>query len=427
MSNRGPFLIIRLISLAFIGLAAALFIFQVKRYEGARLLYPQGLSVAGVPVGGLDRQAAEDRLAQAYYLPVELHYGQDTILLYPAEAGFELDVQAMLSAADQERTQAPFWDGFWDSLRGVGSGGNEIPLQAGFVPGRLRQYLENQVAARYDRPPSAAEPYAGTVNFTPGRQGYVLDIEESIPLIQQAMRSLHSRSVNLPLHASPPPRAPLQNLEVLLKQTISLAGYDGLLGLYLMDLQTAEEIHFLYQAGEYLPTDPDISFTASSTIKIPIMVSIFRRLGENPDPAVVQRLERMIGKSDNVATDWLVQNMMDPFYGPLEVTADMATLGLENTFWAGYFYSGAPLLQIFQTPANLRTDVLMTRDPYNQTTPSDMGMLLVDIYQCALTGGGNLAAVFPSEITQAECQTMIDYLIADRNPRLIQAGVPDGT
>ena len=36
-------------------------------------------------------------------------------------------------------------------------------------------------------------------------------------------------------------------------------------------------------------------------------------------------------------------------------------------------------------------------------------------------------AAFPGEITQAECQTMINYLIQDRIALLIQAGVPDGT
>ncbi len=64
---------------------------------------------------------------------------------------------------------------------------------------------------------------------------------------------------------------------------------------------------------------------------------------------------------------------------------------------------------------------------YNQTSPSQIGGLLVDLYQCAQLGGGALLAAFPGEITQAECQTMINYLIQDRIALLIQAGVPDGT
>jgi hypothetical protein len=42
-------------------------------------------------------------------------------------------------------------------------------------------------------------------------------------------------------------------------------------------------------------------------------------------------------------------------------------------------------------------------------------MLLVDIYQCAQTGGGSLVAVFPGDITQSECKSMISYLTQNRN------------
>ena len=96
--------------------------------------------------------------------------------------------------------------------------------------------------------------------------------------------------------------------------------------------------------------------------------------------------------------------------GPLGVTADMQTLGLQNTFLAGYFYTGAPLLQRIETPGNTRPDVNTNPDLYNQTSPTDMGALLTGIYQCATQGGGMLIAAFPGQITQEECQTMIDYL-----------------
>ncbi len=96
-------------------------------------------------------------------------------------------------------------------------------------------------------------------------------------------------------------------------------------------------------------------------------------------------------------------------------------------FLAGQFYSGAPLLQAFQTPANQRTDISTDPDIYNQTTPSDIGMLMEDIYQCTQRGEGNLLAVFPDEFTQQECQAMINYLTRNDIGLLIEAGVPDGT
>ncbi|NMC80110.1 MAG: serine hydrolase, partial [Chloroflexi bacterium] len=102
-------------------------------------------------------------------------------------------------------------------------------------------------------------------------------------------------------------------------------------------------------------------------------------------------------------------------------------MGLENTFLAGYFYAGAPLLQRIETPANSRTDVDTEPDAYDQTTPSDLGMLLDDIYQCTDNGGGTLAAVFPGEVSQSECKSMVQYLISNEIAVLIKAGLPEGT
>jgi hypothetical protein len=79
------------------------------------------------------------------------------------------------------------------------------------------------------------------------------------------------------------------------------------------------------------------------------------------------------------------------------------------------------------TPANQRSDINTDPDSYNQTTPSDIGMLLEDIYQCAQDGGGALVAVFPSQINQQICKKMIAFLVKDKIGVLIEAGVPEGT
>ena len=94
---------------------------------------------------------------------------------------------------------------------------------------------------------------------------------------------------------------------------------------------------------------------------------------------------------------------------------------------AGYFSFGSPLLAVIETPANQRQDVFTDPDPYSQTTPSDIGMLLEDIYQCSQTGGGALPAVFPGEIDQADCLQMNTLLINNRLPMLLTAGLPEGT
>lgn len=423
---RGPFSILRFISLSLLLVAIILAALQLVRFSRVRAYLPAGLIVGGVPVGGLDRQQAGEKLLEVYSIPVELFYDSTAIQLNPTVVDFQVDIENMLAMANVERTQKQFWLDFWDDLWGRAEFATQIPLSATFSEARLRAFLED-VSARYDTPAEPARPLAGSTTFLPGKAGKELDIEGSVILIESALYSLTNRSVVLPLQRTEPTRPVFQNLQILLKQTLQVAGFDGLAGIYLLDLQTAQELHFAYQDGQDVSVIPDIAFTASSTIKVPIMVSAFRRIGENPDAETMKLLEDMIDKSGNEAADWLMERVIDPQRGPLLVTEDMKALGLINTFLAGKFTLGSPLLAIFETPANQRTDVFTDPDPYSQTTPSDLAMLLEDIYQCAQTGGGALTAVFPGEIIQQECQAMVTYLINNRLPVLLTAGLPEAT
>jgi len=427
MRNQSTFSSLRWISLVFILGAVILVTLQLIRFSRIRASFPAGMEIAGVPVGGLDHQDSAERLLEVYTTPVEIHYGIDIIHLNPSTVGFELDLESMLAAAVLARSQQSFWVDFWNFLWGRTIPPAEIPLRASYSETRLRAFLADEIAARYDQPPSPAKPAVGTINFQPGTQGTALEVDRSVLLIENALHSTTQRVVELPLERTQPPRPSFQNLEVLLKQTVDLSGFDGLVGLYLLDLQTAQEIHFIYRQGEDLAIVPDVAFTAASIIKIPIMVSVFRRIGENPDSETVNLLEEMIEKSGNDPADWVMERVIHKTRAPLEVTDDMKSLGLEDTFLAGEFYQGAPLLASIKTPANQRADVNTDPDIYNQTTPSDIGMLLEDIYQCSQTGGGALAAVFPNEISQDECRTMLDYLTKNYLPSLISAGVPEGT
>jgi hypothetical protein len=419
---------LRWVSLFLILAAVVVFTLQLIRFSRLRASFPAGMEIADVPVGGLDRAASAQRLLEVYSAtPVELRYGEQVIHMTPAAAEFELDLEAMLAAADQDRSQQPFWIEFWNFLWGRTAEPASIPLIASISEMRLETFLNEEIAKRYDKPPMPAIPAVGTVNFQPGSQGTVLNINRSVALIETALRSPSRRVVDLPLEHTNPPRPSIGNLEIMLKQIVDIAEFDGLVGLYLADLQTGEEINFAYSQGQDYPTNPDVAFTSASIIKIPIMVSAYRRMDEDPDPETTRLIEEMIEKSGNDPADWLMERVMDPFNAPLDVTADMNTLGLENTFLAGQFYPGAPLLAVVDTPANQRTDIDTDPDIYNQTTPSDIGMLMEDIYQCSQQGEGNLLAVFPDQFTQEECQLMINYLGRNKIGLLIEGGVPDGT
>ena len=419
---------LRLLSMFALLGALLLLTVQLVRYSRFRAVLPPGTTIGGVPVGGLDKQAAAERLTEVFNRPVELRYGKARIHLNPALIGFKLDIDTMMAAADQARSQTPFWKGFWDFLWGRMPPPQKVPLVAHYSESRLRDYLKNEIAARYDQPPEPSQPIVGTVNFKPGKPGVQLDVDAAIPMIERALFSPTNRVVELPLRRAAPPSPSLHNLRVLLEQTPRVDGFDGIVGLYILDLQTGQEIYFVTDNGREVPIPPDVAFTAASTIKIPIMVSVFRREKLREMPELVKTwLKEMIDRSGNDPADWLMENVIDRERGPLLVTDDMRALGLRNTFLAGYFYEGAPLLAVYKTPANQRTDITTNPDPYNQTTPAEMGMLLADIYQCAEEGGGALMAAFPGQITQDECNKMIDLLSNNKLGVLLDASVPEGT
>ncbi|HSB02972.1 MAG TPA: serine hydrolase [Anaerolineales bacterium] len=430
MRNRSSVPILRGISIAILSIAIVLTIIALIGYSRQRNNYPRGMTIAGVSVGGVDPQVASERVLQVYTSPIEVQYGEAVIHVDPSVVGFELDMDSMIAAADLERTGGSFWGGFWNYLWNRDPTQVAIPLSATISEERLRAYLQNEISARYDEPSTPAQPVPGSTTFTAGTPGIVLDIDRAVRLIEDTLRSPNNRTVVLSYQKSAAARPTMQNLEILLQQNITVANFDGVIGVYLQDLQSGQEIHFAMDKGQLISVNPDIAFTASSTVKIPIMVSYFIKYGsEALSDQSSALLTDMIRKSENPPADRLME-ALDPLKGPLVVTEDMRKIGLENTFLAGFFCSAefpCPLLQKIDTPANKRTDVVTDPDSFNQTTPSDIGMLLADIYQCAQEGGGALIAAFPDKINSELCKQMITLLASDKIGVLIEAGVPEGT
>ncbi len=415
----------RWIAMGLLVLAALILVFQLITFSRMRSNFPPGTTIAQVPVSGLTQQQAADRLTQAYSVPVEVHYADAIFQIKPSAVGFHLDLGTMISSADQQRLSAPFWNSFWNYIWNRLPKSTQTPLLASLDETKLRNYLQSEVATRYDQPPSAAIPVPGSLSFQSGTPGKVLDVDRAVQLISDALRSPGQRVVNLSFDQVNTARPSLNSLQILLQQLIDDEGFDGIAEIYMQDLQSRQELHFAYQSGQTLT--PEIAFTAASTMKIPIMVSVFSRVDE-PTPALVTKdLESMIEHSENTPADQLMRDVLDVNLGPLEVTKDIQKMDLKNTFLAGMFYDGAPLLRRYTTPANSRMDLNTYPDIYNQTTTLDMGMLLSDIYQCAQNGGGTLSAAFEGKISLEECRTMITYLSRNHIGVLFEAGVPEGT
>lgn len=425
MKHLRNFSLIRWISLALVAAGVLLLVFQLVVFSRLRSSFSPGSTVAGVDVSGLDIDQAADRLTQAYSVPVELHYGDSSFQVKPATLGFSLDLSSMMAAADQARASLPFWSAFWDYLFNRFPESQDIPVRAEIDTDQMRSFLVSEISARYDQDPEPFSPIPGDTFFTAGKSGLSLDIDRSIELISMALKSPSDRVINLTVKKSTSSRPSFDNLKALLSEVVDANQFSGVTEIYVKDLQTGQDMQFAYQIGERLT--PDIAYSALSTIKIPIMVEVYRVKDEPTDADTYSLLEKMMTLSDNDASDALMKTVMDQNLGPLHVSESMQKLGLNNTFLAGMFYYGAPILKVYSTPANSRTDINLDSDIYNQTTATEIGSLLSDIYQCAQTGGGSFEAAFPGKISQNECRAMIALLSRDRNGMLIEAGLPDGT
>ncbi len=388
--------------------AILLLVVELVFYSRSFSTLPPGLSLANVPVGGLTEQEAQRQVLLIYRSPLQLRYRDQVILLDPAAVNFQVDTNRMLPQVNQFRANSGFWSGFWEYLWLQPGQSNNIPLQATYSHSQLRGFLQD-IAARYDQPGSAPKADPNKLGFQAGEPGHAMDLEAAVSALDASLFSPSNRSVTLPITEQTAIRPGFDTLDELIRQDVSLFQFGGVFSLFLSDMGTGKDLVINLRNGQAI--DGPIAYSGMSTIKIPIMVSVFRQTGGAVSDEAKLLLKRSIDESANSATDLLLKTVGhgDGFAGTRQVTANMQRLGLPNTYISGLLdVLGAVLLPI-ATPANSRTDINIQPDPYNQTTAEDMGALLTMIYQCS-QGGGALLAAFPGGYTPAECRQMIDYL-----------------
>ncbi|NUQ86687.1 MAG: hypothetical protein HUU11_18465, partial [Anaerolineales bacterium] len=130
MRNRSSVPVLRGISIAFLSIAIVIAVAALIGYSRTRNNYPAGMTIGGVPVGGVNPQVASERVLQVYSSPIVVRYGEAVIHVDPAVVGFELNMESMIAAADLARTGGSFWGGFWDYLWNRTPEPVEIPLSA---------------------------------------------------------------------------------------------------------------------------------------------------------------------------------------------------------------------------------------------------------------------------------------------------------
>jgi beta-lactamase class A len=407
----------RFLILSLLLLGGLFLLYQGFLYLMTREDMPPGMVMAGVDVGGLSAEETAVALQNHYFTPIRLNYRQEAIELDPQLVGFTLNTEAMLAEAQSYLEAQDPWQGYLRFLLGRSiMEPITIELQASHDPAAVRDRLQT-VATFLDKPPQPPRINDTTEAFEMGQPGYVSDIEASAPLLEAALYRSDERQVDLVVQDLPAPDFDISFLRDSLQK--QLDAFSGVGSLFIMDLETGEEISI----------NGDMAISGLSILKIAIFLETYRKLDGPPDEFIAQLLYETAVQSSNYGANLLLEFIAgerNTYQGAAVFTERMRRLGLVNTFMA-IPYDANPVSTrptTYVTPANSRNDLLFVPDPARQTTAEEMGVLLSMIYYCA-KGGGALLAMYPGELTPDECQAIIDLMVLNVEGNLIRFGVPN--
>lgn len=398
-------------------LAGTLYLgYHLFLYHQTRGTFPTGTTIAGVDVEGLTTEEAGQLIEERYLSPVILYHRSERIELDPVEAGFNLEVDKMLAQAEEAYRAQNYWVGFFYYLLGWTWDPIKVPLQAGYDPALLKEMLE-MVAGFLDEPGQPPQILSETGVFEPGNSGFVTDVDASLPRVEDAIYRPEDRSVDLVIVDQQAPELDFELLEAVIRS--KLKSFDGMGSIFVLDLQTGEEIRI----------NSDVAMSGLSILKIGIFVEAYRQLETPLNDYQQQLFLDTATRSSNYAANLLLHEIAgedNTYEGAQIFTESMWKLGLENTFMAVPY--DAPIApsrpSTYETPANSRTDITTYPDQTMQSTAEEIGSLLAMIYHCS-QGGGTLLAVYPQDLTPEECQAIIDLMVLNEEGNLIRFGVPD--
>lgn len=392
-------------------------------WQSSQSVLPPGLSINGMPMGGMLREQALAAVEQAYTVPVSVTYGSVTLpQILPEMVELRVDLPATAENLDEalmaETGGQAFLDYLIAQVRAEPPEAIEVNAVVLYSRERVDAYLE-RTSQRYDHEPMqpVALPEQGT--FRPAMAGTELDIEASVPLMVAAILAAkpEERHVDLIVVEESAPEASTEILVAALRTT--LVDFTGVPGIFAKDLSTGQE----------LCINCDVAFAGLSTMKVGIAVETYRTRELPLDAETATLLKNMLTQSDNAAANLLLTKVSatNAYSGAQQVTDLLWSLGLRSSFLAAPYdlKEGLPNPNII-TPANSRTDVTTDPDPYIQTTPLEAGLLLQAIYHCG-RGGGTLRALYPQEIAPAECQEIATWMSLNEINALLSDGMPPGT
>ena len=183
-------------------------LFKLYEFAQVRLMFPTGLTVAGVDIGGLSEEDARNRLSQFYLnTPITLLHGDQPIEINPSRAEFQLNLDKLMVDAIAERDNQPFWGGYWGYLWNRPVAVQAIPLEdnpespdfnVSHNEEALRRTL-GLVANQFDQVAEQSRSSGSEMDFLPGATGQVTDIEASLPDVANALYRPYERQARLVL------------------------------------------------------------------------------------------------------------------------------------------------------------------------------------------------------------------------------------
>lgn len=385
-------------------------------------VFPAGSTIASVDVSGLDQEQARIKLKSIFEKPIEIQSVNTTFYFSNEQIGLVIQYDEMVSVLDcgYEDQFSSFWSFIWNQSK------NEITSMDLLFS--LNEELLSSTINELIKPYVMLEPYPykpipGTTRFQPGSSGISFDQGELVIRIKQEITKINKNPIRLELISIPATSPTIEQITEQVRSILRNEDFAGVVEIYAERMSDHQKIQILNWYGE--EKEPGVAFTAASTMKIPIMLSTYKREDFPLNEMRQGWIESMIVYSENDPADRLMEQI-DVIRGPLLVTSDIQSLGMENSFIAGYFYLGAPLLNLYETPANQRSDAFINPDVYNQTTPEDIGKLLSMIYDCSINSSATLIRETQGKITQAECNLIIETLAANKMGALMEAGLPEG-
>jgi beta-lactamase class A len=394
-------------------------LYNLYQYGKERQFFPTGLEIGGVDVGGRTREQAEQILSDLFLKsPIIIYHLDDPIEISPEQAEFTLDFESMMIQADHQRAQQDFWAGFWGYLWGRPVDVEPVELVALHNQTALMDTLKI-IANQMDSPALPPQPVPGSMSFQYGDTGISTNLEASIDDVEAALYRARNRTAFLVVNSQQSEKPDIQLLQRLITNHVQdfEESSGGVASVFIIDLETGQEVGY----------NQAVPMSGMSVLKIPILLDTFRVLNRI-SPTQDDMINAMVTEGGNESANELltiIAGTDDAFAGVDAVTETLGKLGLVNSFMvAPYEQDARRNKQTLETPANLIDNPRLAPTPEMQTTAEDIGTLLSMIYYCAQHDGGALRAAFSAELTQAECQQILDALSANQIGTLVEEGVP---